>query len=696
MKRFTLVFAAMAAALTASAQWNTDSNPVQIGTAKITNQPQVALTKDGKMYISWRSSARVGDALCYSFPHLQLLDKDGKCLFGESGLEVSDHKSPSWCSDYTLAVTSDGSAVLSNADSRAEDSEALERYEAFTPVWYKISQDQDFLWGLDGLALTDRKSSPFTDTYVVGDDVWIMDHTTSYDEVNYTNRVSLDGTLGFTESQKIFGQIVPSIGTDFIVINSGSEGPEAQRYTRDGKAVWSEPAILGTSGFGGHDLHPYKISADGKGGAFVTWVRNVGNFSHMICTQHVSADGDTEFGLESMDVFANEDYDIDYPKEAADTKNNTALVSFAYSVGGGTYNFAVQKFSKDGDRLFGDTGKMIDTKSDDMAGWAFNNYGVLPVGDGEWLLCYSNVIQWGMENLYVARIDKDGNVIWKQQINESDEVSNVNFVKGEDCSYVVYKGMNEDNYSILKGARIYDDGTFVKDNTTALPYNIDFRTSGKPADWAYLDKSTPASDYGHWAYGNCSMKIDGTKTYTDCVFTGINFDDTPWNDYYISPEFKLDANKSYKVKTQTLRDGESYKLSLEYGTSLTDDATFTKFADCNMQSKNFDTSKFDEATLKVAESGVYRIAFHVTSTAKSPTDNVYLLSLAIEEDGTTGIDNVNEDLSEIASATIRSIDGKLVQTVKGGKFNSASLAPGMYIVTVKDAQGRTKSMKITK
>ena len=185
MKRFTLICAAMAAAITASAQWNTDKNPVQIGNATKTNSPQAVLTKDGKMFVSWRSSAKVGQALCYSFPHLQLVDKDGKVMFGEAGLDVATHKSPSWNSAYTLAVTPDGSAILSNADSRSEESEDLERYNNFTPVWYKISQDQEYQWGIDGLALTNRLNSPFTDTYVIGNDVWITDHTTAYGEVNY-------------------------------------------------------------------------------------------------------------------------------------------------------------------------------------------------------------------------------------------------------------------------------------------------------------------------------------------------------------------------------------------------------------------------------------------------------------------------------------------------------------------------------
>ena len=695
MKRFTLASVALAAAITASAQWNTDNNPVQIGTATKTSSPMVAMTQDGKMYISWRSSARVGNALCYSFPHLQLLDKDGKVLFGPNGLDVANHKSPSWCSTYSLVVTSDGCAVLSNADSRSEEAEELDRYNAFTPVWYKINQDQEYVWGLDGLVLTDRTSSPFTDTYVVGDDVYIQDHTTSYSETNYFNSVTPDGTLRFTEPLSIFGQVIPSVGTDFLTVNTGSDGVEVQRYTREGKSVWESPSTIASSSFGGHDLHPYKFGVDGKGGAFITWVRNVGNFGHTICTQHVTADGDPTFGLDAMDALSDENKDIDYPKQAVDAKNGKALVTFAQNLGGGSFSFNVQLFNEEGDRLFGNDAKNIDIKYDDAAGWAFNNYGALSVGDGEWLVCYSNVVSWGNEKLYVARLDKDGNVVWKNQILTDSEISDVSFVKGEDCSYVIYKGMNEDNYSILKGARIFDDGTFVKDNTTALPYSIDF-TAGKPADWTYLDKSTPASDYGHWTYGEASMKTTEGSKYINCVFTGINFDDTPWNDYYISPEFKLDAAKTYKVKSQALRDGNSYKLCLEYGTSATDDATYTKFADCNMQANTLDMSLLDETSLKVVESGIYRIAFHVTSEAKSPTDNVYLTCFSIEEDTSAGINNVNDNLSEITSATIRSIDGKVIKTIKDGKFNSADLASGIYIITVKDAQGRTKSMKITK
>lgn len=531
MKRFTLASAAIAVALTASAQWNKDNTPVQIGTAVGTDSPIAALTSDGKMYVSWRSAAKVGNALCYSFPHLQLLDKDGNVLFGEKGLDISDHKSPSWNSTYSLAVTPDGCAIVSNADSRAEETEDLNKYSAFTPVWYRIDQNQEYLWGLDGLALTDRISSPFTDTFVIGDDVWIQDQTKSDSEDSYFNRVSSDGTLEFKEPLKIFGQVIQSNGSDFLTVKSGSNGVEVQRYTRDGKSVWTEPAVVSSTIFDGHDLHPYKVLSDGKGGVYITYVRSVGNFGHTIATQHVTADGDPTFGLDAMDALSDENIDINYPKTAIDTKGNVALVTFAQSIGSGSYAIMAQKFNEDGDRLFGDEAKQIDIKTGDGSGYAYNNYGAVSVGNDEWLICYSDVIGWGSENLYVARLDKDANIVWKQQIAEDGEINNVNFLKGDGCSYVVYKRIDEDDegieYGILKGARIYDDGTFAP---------------------------------------------------------------------------------------------------------------------------------------------------------KDPT----------------GIEKVSDSMSEVTSTTIRSIDGKLVQTVTGNKYDSASLAKGMYIVTVKDAQGRTKNMKISK
>ena len=82
MKKVTLICTTLAVALTASAQWNSDKNPIQVTSTLGAFQPKAALTSDGKMFVSWRTAKAVeGGAVCYAFSHLQLLDRDGNALF---------------------------------------------------------------------------------------------------------------------------------------------------------------------------------------------------------------------------------------------------------------------------------------------------------------------------------------------------------------------------------------------------------------------------------------------------------------------------------------------------------------------------------------------------------------------------------------------------------------------------------------
>ena len=149
MKKVTLISTSLVVALTACAQWNTDKSPIQVTSTLGAFQPKAALTADGKnVYIlaNCKNGGRWSSLLF--FPSSTTSGQRRNALFGKSGLDVSNHKSPSWNSDYSLVITSDNCAVLSNADSRTEDSEVLDRYETFTPVWYKIGQNKDISLGI--------------------------------------------------------------------------------------------------------------------------------------------------------------------------------------------------------------------------------------------------------------------------------------------------------------------------------------------------------------------------------------------------------------------------------------------------------------------------------------------------------------------------------------------------------------------
>ena len=55
MKKVTLICTTLAVALTASAQWNSDKNPIQVTSTLGAFQPKAALTSDGKMFVSWKA-----------------------------------------------------------------------------------------------------------------------------------------------------------------------------------------------------------------------------------------------------------------------------------------------------------------------------------------------------------------------------------------------------------------------------------------------------------------------------------------------------------------------------------------------------------------------------------------------------------------------------------------------------------------
>ncbi|MDO4160581.1 MAG: hypothetical protein Q4D41_09010 [Prevotellaceae bacterium] len=453
MKKFTsLFFAALALSTTANAQWNTDKNPVLVsGQVEGLDGPMMVRTDDGKTFFAWSDWTSEGFKL-----YMQCFDADGNKKFGDSGLLVDDHKSPSWRSDFSLASTSDNCAVVSFADSRSEEGQITSGFSAFQPVFYKVDQDQNFLWGIDGLTFDDILEAPYTEVTRVGDDTYIQwKYRTSSSPV--INRVTSDGVVAWSEHKEFGGQILPSVGSDFIAIYMGSDGTMAQRYTKDFEPVWSEPACLSSYTYGGHDLHPYKFDSDGSGGAVVTFVRFMGSTSHMITTQHVSADGELEFGLNSIDVYTPEEGDHDYCDITADKNTGKSLTTWAMKGTDGTYSFKAQQFTSSGDRESGDAGWTIDNKTS-ASGYAFTNIGCGSLSNGDWIIAYTDDSYWGHYNLYVARYDQSGNQLWKTQIGDLNEYTDATFIVEEECSYVVF---SRDDTGIM-AARIFNDGTFSK------------------------------------------------------------------------------------------------------------------------------------------------------------------------------------------------------------------------------------------
>lgn len=154
----------------ANAGWGTTEQPEKLYAhdGEIASM-KTARTADGKTFITWLQWS--GTAGWGYEMHMQLLDIEGNPLWGESGMVVETKRNASWTADYWLVATPEGDAVVSWADARYE--EEAEYADGHVSVLYKISQDQEQLWGEDGLLLGDEYKYPAT-LYMFGEDLYAI------------------------------------------------------------------------------------------------------------------------------------------------------------------------------------------------------------------------------------------------------------------------------------------------------------------------------------------------------------------------------------------------------------------------------------------------------------------------------------------------------------------------------------------
>ncbi len=466
-KSLLLSFAALITCGNAEAQWNTTTGAVNISNVSSLLSGVIAVpTTEGKTFVSWTKETYDGFKL-----YLQLLDKDGIQLFGEEGLLVDDNQSPSWRSKYGLVVTSDGSAVLSFADARSEDSEAEYKYN-FEPVIYKVSQDKSMPWGKDGLTfgITD---APYTRLFVNGERLYYQFTHTDYPYGINFNRLNADGTKAWENDQNEAGKLVKSVGEDHIRINLASEGIVAQRYTEDTVAVWSAPAIIDSRGQASNGLDPYQVAEDGKGGIVVAYDRPL-DFKHMSTLNYISADGEQQFVDGPIDAYVPEEGDNDYCRVAFNKETENILVTWIHSADG-DYSLRATLITPEGNRLWGDKGIALDEKQSE-SGYCYDNFAIKPTGEN-YIVFYTDVTGWAKSTLKAKCIDEKGNVLWTTDLTEPCGIAVSDFatVYGDNYTYFFYGDDDEG----IKGVRIFDDGTFDGKGTTSISLPETNNANGK-------------------------------------------------------------------------------------------------------------------------------------------------------------------------------------------------------------------------
>lgn len=271
----------------AISQWSDDPNVNTKVNDTIGSQvlPKVATNSLGETYISWFSDP---GNLNYNV-YLQKLDKNGMKIWDEGGLLISDHETMSWVTDYDMILDNEENVILANQDKRTGDRNVFA---------YKISPDGDFLWGSDGVQLSNTVGFDPSPQVVVADNndlvfMWAEDPVdTTANSPIYIKRVSPGGNilwesmLSDTTYDYMLPQILHTDNDDFIIswmtktnLPDTIIGEEhymhvfAQKIDMDGNPVWADKIQIDSGNIMLY-LSLYStpfLCSDGDGGAYVMW-----------------------------------------------------------------------------------------------------------------------------------------------------------------------------------------------------------------------------------------------------------------------------------------------------------------------------------------------------------------------------------------------------------------------------------------
>ena len=431
---WTVIFL-LASAISSEAQWNTDiSVNTQLSFSTTESAVPYTVTHPGGLsYISWFSPGPSG----YYYPWIQQVDAQGYIQWAASGLQVSDHPSMTWITDYDLAVCPDTSVLIAFQDTRNGPNDVF---------IYKISRNGEFLWGNDGIELSDEPNFEANPVMAVHADNSVTVAWPRYVDAGagfvVLQRLDANGNKQWTD--KVLGEagydydsprVIPVENGNTILIWYKEWGPYwapnrnilAQKYAPDGTALWASPASLFTGAIPVY-VEPV-VAVDGSGGAYVTWMyeKTANKLSTFI--QHVDGNGSVTMPSGGVEVSGNSNLHLE-PAMGCDITTGSAYVFWRESNTNQTqFGLYGQKIESDGTLGWGSSGKMIVGLSSQNA--ILINVNGLPGGV---VASYLYEDPGSMTELKVkaVRLDETGNLVWGSILDVSTCPSGKGYLNASD------------------------------------------------------------------------------------------------------------------------------------------------------------------------------------------------------------------------------------------------------------------------
>ncbi len=444
MKHIFMIFAACLVATALFAEWSADpANPTLI--AGFTGEqvmPKVAIAPNGNTYIC-RFDTQSGAYQVF----LNLLDMHGNHIWTDPlGLLISSHDQMTWLTEYDLDVDPDGNAVIVFQDIRNAGVNNV--------VAYKISPAGEFLWGADGIALSNDTNmdygnmSPVCFCSADGSSYFAWQRMGTYTTI-VINRLSAAGqklwgengiTLSPAEGSYTWPQIIQGVGNDILLKLYHDTGPYwsptrhiwVVKGTPEGTFPWTAAATEAGGITAWQQLIPF--ASDGAGGAVLAWYEDRDqNMDNDVYCQRIAADGSASMGMNGSLVSVSPQNQQYYPQVAVDAGDQQVYVFYRETdADQNNAGIARQLLDFSGNRLWGDTGPAIINIGPANANTveAYN----LPQGA---VLLY----EYGSHNLYASCWDSAGGNPWTQ--------GSLLVANSAESKYHFDHGLHADNWCVL-------------------------------------------------------------------------------------------------------------------------------------------------------------------------------------------------------------------------------------------------------
>jgi len=352
------------------AQWSSDSlqNTAVIQHSGSQEVDHMQPTSDGGCYVAWYDT-RNGNYDMY----LQRLNALGEKVWPDSGLMISNHAQQTWVTDYDLAVDQNDNAILVFNDMRNGDENG---WDVFA---YKIAPDGGFLWGADGIDLSQAVNSesemaPKVAVTSAGNYVFVWSKSNNEDVLGM-QKLSADGQKQWGDGLTISGQqgegvthpqIVAAADDSVIVLWKSELGSYpatkiwlvAQKYTPDGQQAWASGGVVV---YNNGDIPVYYdpvMIPDGSSGAFMAWEDQPSSNESYVYVGHIGADGTLIFPMNGIMASTDAGHLHNEPSISY-MVSEKALFCFwlEKNTSQDLYGIYGQKFNTAGNRMWGDTAK---------------------------------------------------------------------------------------------------------------------------------------------------------------------------------------------------------------------------------------------------------------------------------------------------------------------------------------------------